>query len=494
MPRLDRHPRRRVSDAAYDAGDPRRWIALAVLLLAAAMDLIDTTVATIALPVIGGELGAGDAALEWVIAGYGLAFALGLITGGRLGDVLGRRRVFLLGLAGFTATSALCGLAPSPQALVAARVSQGACAALMIPQVLAIIAASFPVADRARAFGLFGAIAGTATVAGPLLSGVLLEAGVFSWRPIFLVNVPLGLVAIAVARAFVRESRATDPPKLDLAGAGLLTVALGLLLFPLVEGHQLGWPAWTRAAIAASLPVLGLFAVHQRRRERGGAAPLVPPALFRRRAFAGGTLATLGFFSIPPALLFVITVTLQARGLTPLQTAVAFVPLSLASVPTATASVVLARRLGRAVTAGGTLVVALGVAVLLLSLHGARLDMWTLTPGLVITGLGMGLVAPTLIDVVLAGVDPRDAGAASGVRSTASQLGGALGVALIGLVFYGALPGNGYAHALAGALWYALAVAILSALAMLLVPVRHVDPPVARPVASERQPTRAAPA
>ena len=260
--------------------------------------------------------------------------------------------------------------------------------------------------------------------------------------------------------------------------SGLLTVALVLLLIPLVEGHQLAWPAWTIAALVMSFPALGLFALHQRRRERRGASPLVPPSLFRRRSFSGGTLATLTFFSGPPALFFAITIALQGIGISPLDTALAFVPLSLASVPTAAVSVALARRWGRVLVIAGALIVVLGIAGLLASvtMAGAVLTTSTLLPGLVVTGLGLGLVSPALIDVVLAGLDPRDTGAASGVRSTASQLGGAIGVALIGLVFYAGLPahpstpGEGYAHALAGALWYALAVALLSALAMLLLP------------------------
>jgi EmrB/QacA subfamily drug resistance transporter len=446
-------------------------LALAVLLLAAAMDLIDTTVATLALPVIQADLGASDAALEWVVAGYALAFALGLITGGRLGDVYGRRRVFLVGLAAFTATSALCGLAPSAPMLVASRVAQGAAAALMIPQVVSIIATSFPEPDRPKAFGLFGAVAGIATVVGPLLSGVLLEADALGWRAIFLINVPLGVLTIASARALVRESRPDRPPRLDFGGVALLTAGLVLMLVPLVEGPQLDWPAWSIGALVASIPALGVFALHQRRREWRGASPLVPPSLFRRRSFSAGTFATLTFFSGPPALFFAIAIALQGSGISPLDTALAFVPLSLPSVPTAAASVALARRWGRTLVIAGALIVVLGIAALLagVTLAGPALTTSTLLPGLVVTGLGLGLVSPALIDVVLAGLDPRDAGAASGVRSTASQLGGAIGVALVGLVFYSALP-EGYAHALAAALWYALGVALLSALAMLLLP------------------------
>jgi EmrB/QacA subfamily drug resistance transporter len=483
MPRNERSRQAGATNDEYGAEDPRRWIALAVLLVAAAMDLMGTTVATLALPVIRDDLAASEAALEWIIAGYSLAFALGLVTGGRLGDVFGRRRVFLAGLVGFTAASALCGLAPSPAVLVAARIAQGVSAALMVPQVLSVISASFPPEDRAKAYGMFGATAGVATVLGPLLSGLVIKADLLglSWRPIFLINVPLGVATIAAARAFVRESRSERPPRLDLAGAGLMTIALVLLLYPLVDGRQLGWPAWTLAAMVASVPAFGLFAAHQRGRERRGASPLVPPGLFRQWAFAGGVLATIAFFSGPPALLFVTTLTLEALDFSPLHTALSFVPLSLASVPAAAASVALAPRLGRRLTIGGALVVALGTGGLLLAVHlaGAGLTTWALLPGMIVTGLGLGLVAPTLIDVVLTGGDPRDAGTASGVLNTALQLGAAIGVALIGVVFFGAVPdgpavpadlGPGYADAMARALWYALGIAVLSALAMLLLP------------------------
>jgi MFS family permease len=356
----------------------------------------------------------------------------------------------------------------------------------MVPQVLAIITATFHDRDRAKAFGLFGATAGLATVLGPLLSGLLLQAGPLGWRSVFLVNVPIGLGVLLAARRLLPESRATKPPRLDLVGVGLFTAALGLLLVPLIEGPQRGWPAPLLIALAAAVPAFALLGRHQHRRELAGGSPLIPPALFRRRSFAAGTLAGLAFFSVPPALFFVITLSLQQVGLTPLHTALAFVPLSVASVPTAVASVALAPRLGRRLPTGGAVVVITGIAELLYATHDATsaLTVWTLLPGLVLTGLGLGLVSPTLIDVVLSDVGPADAGSASGVLNTALQLGGAIGIALIGLVYYGSLPDRlpgtsdaQYQAALTNGLWYALAVAALSAMAMLLLPPgRHAAP------------------
>lgn len=461
--------------------DPRRWIALGVLLVAAAMDLIGATVVTLALPAIHDDLGASEAALEWIIAGYGLAFAVGLITGGRLGDVYGRRRVFLVGLVAFAATSALCGLAPIPELLVAARVVQGLSAALMIPQVLSVISTSFPAEERAKAFAMFGATAGLAAVVGPLLSGLLLKVDLFGlgWRPIFLINVPFGLATFVAARAVLAESRTERPARLDLVGTGVMTAALILLLVPLVDGAQRGWPAWTLAAMVSSIPVLALFAFHQHHLERRGGSPLVPPALFRQRAFTGGMVATLAFFAGPPALLFVTALTLGGLGFSPLHTALTFVPLSLVSIPAAGVSGVLAPRLGRRLPAGGAFLVTVGIAALLTALQftGSAVSTWTLLPGMVVIGIGLGLTAPTLINVVLAEVNPAGAGAASGALNTVLQLAGSIGVALTGIVFFGALPdtpanaadgSSAYANAMASALWLALGIAALSTLAMLL--------------------------
>ncbi|MDQ3849291.1 MAG: MFS transporter, partial [Actinomycetota bacterium] len=334
---------------APTACEPRRWQALSVLLLAAAIDLIDVTVVNIAIPSIHADLGASAAALEWTIAGYTLAFAVLLITGGRLGDAFGRRRAFLVGVGAFTAASAASGLAQSSEVLVAARIAQGACAALMVPQVLSMIQVLFGPEERPRAYAMYGACAGIATISGPLVAGLLVQADLFGlgWRPIFLINLPIGIFTLAAGARLVPESRAARADRFDLGGVGLMTGALVLLMFPLVEGHERGWPAWTFASIAASAPVLALFVAHQRRRERRGASPLVPPRLFGRRGFTGGVLAGLAFFSGIASFFLVATITLQeGLGFSPLHTALAYLPWSVGIAAASGAAVRWAPRLG----------------------------------------------------------------------------------------------------------------------------------------------------
>lgn len=344
---------------------------------------------------------------------------------------------------------------------------------------------TFAAEDRAQAFGMFGATAGLATVAGPLLGGLLLETGGLGWRPIFLVNVPLGIAVTFAAARLVPDSRAQDRPGLDLAGVGLSTLSLGLLLVPLVEGPQHAWPPAFLAMLVASCPSLVVLALHQRLLERRGAWPLIPPSLFRRRSFVAGTLASLTFFSAPPALFFVTAIALQGIGFSPFHTALTFVPLSLASVPAAGAAIALAPRLGRRLPLGGAVTVVAGIGILMASVAsaGTNLSSTTLLPGLVVAGLGLGLVSPTLMDVALRDIRTSDAGAASGVLNTILQLGGAIGIALIGLVFFDSLSAGsstaaqaGYVDALANSLRFVLAVVVLSAISMLFLPARNTRP------------------
>jgi EmrB/QacA subfamily drug resistance transporter len=306
--------------------DSRRWLAFGVLLLAGFMDLVDGTIVFVALPTISADLGASFASLEWVVAGYTLAFALMLITGGRLGDIYGRKRVFLVGVAGFTAASVAAGLAPTAEALIVGRIVQGLFAGVMVPQVLSIAQAIFPPRERFAAFALFGIVLSLAAVVGPLLGGLLTELDIagLSWRPIFLINVPVGVFALVAAARLVPESRSPHALRLDLIGVGLITVALLLVLYPLVEGQTLGWPTWTFMAMALSIPVFGLFALWERRKAALDGSPLTEPSLFRQRSFVAGALLSLVLFSGLASFWFVLVLWMQAGlGFSPFTTALA---------------------------------------------------------------------------------------------------------------------------------------------------------------------------
>ena len=432
--------------------DPRRWLSLAVLLLAAFMNLVDVTIVNVALPSIQTGLNASYAQAQWIVAGYILTFALGLIPGGRLGDIVGRKRMFLGGVAGFTLASTLCGLAPNPTILVTARVLQGLMAAAMVPQVLAIIQVSFPPKEWGTAFGFFGAAAGLATVTGPIVGGLLISANLFdlAWRPIFLVNVPVGLLALLAATALISESRSPEATSLDLPGVGLVTVGLLLLVYPLVQGRDLGWPRWAFLSMSAAVLVLGLFALWEKRKARIDEPPLVSPSLFKQRAFVAGLLITLIFFSGITGFFLVIAVYLQdGLGFTALRSGLTIVPFSVGVFAASTASAALAPRFGRGVLSAGTLLLAAGMAGIMWTLqrYGVDVTSWEFLPALLVAGVGMGLVVAPLFDFILTGVDGRDAGIASGVLNAVQQVGNAVGVAIIGVVFFGTIGGQGVSGA-----------------------------------------------
>ncbi|GII34419.1 MFS transporter [Planotetraspora mira] len=462
--------------------DSRRWPALAVMLIAAYMDLLDTTIVTVALPSIQRDLGASDAALQWVAAGYTLAFALALITGGRLGDVYGRKTMFLTGIAGFTAASALSGLAAGPGMLVAARAVQGTAAAIMIPQLLTAIQVGFRQAERPRAFGLYGMVLALGGVSGPLLGGLLTEADLFGWgwRSIFLINVPVGVLALAGSAVLMTESRAHRRPRLDPLGTVLVTLGLLALVYPLIQGRELGWPIWTFLAMAASVPLLALFWVHEGRRGRAGASPLVDPRLFRSRPVIAGLLVALVFFA-STGYFFVLTLHLQAGlGFGALRTGLAFLPFALGVIAGSGAAARLVPRLGRTVVTAGAVVEAAGILGMILVVGGAgdALEAWHLAPSLVLAGLGLALVSATLVTITLSGVPTDHAGSASGLVNTTLQLGSAVGVAALGALFFGLLtPEHGYqpahyADASAHSLLLAAGLAALSCPLSLLLP-RH---------------------
>jgi EmrB/QacA subfamily drug resistance transporter len=430
---------------AGDEGvDPRRWLTLIILLLAAFMNLLDVSIVNIAIPSIQRNLHASYADVQWALAGYTLAYALVLITGGRLGDTFGRKRLFLIGVTGFTIMSALCGAAQSPGMLIASRVLQGAMGAIMVPQVLAVIQVIFPPAERIKALAGFGITAGLGTVSGPLLGGLLIQHNLFGldWRPIFLINVPVGILAVAASAVLVRESRAPHPPKLDPVGVSLISAALLLLLYPLVEGRQLGWPVWTFVSMAAAAPVLAGFIAYERVKTRRDGSPLVPLSLFRDRGFSVGMAIAIAFFLGIASFGLVLTLFLQlGLSFSPLHAGLTFLPFSVGVLLSSGAAARLAPRFGRGVTMAGALIIAAGMASLIAIVHhyGTAVTTWELTPGLVAAGLGLGAVIAPLADIVLDRVPRQNAGSASGVFNTGLQVGNSIGIAVIGVIFFGLL-------------------------------------------------------
>jgi EmrB/QacA subfamily drug resistance transporter len=445
-PDIGRTDRRAAQDGARSRAR-RRWLGLGAVLVAAFMQLLDITVVNVAAPTIRLDLGATYTEVEWVIASYQLAFAAALLPGGRLGDVFGRRRVFVVGVLAFAATSLLCGIAPNSGALVAARVAQGIAGAVMFPQVLSMIHTSFSDAERRIAFGMFGATVGLATVSGPLISGALVELDVLglSWRPIFFLNVPLGVAAAVAATMLLRESRVPGRRHLDLTGCALAGAGLLLLVYPLIQGREAGWPPWTWLSMAGSALLLRVFWRWQIRVKRRGGVPMTDPDLLRQRTFRRGLVINLVLYSGVEGFFFALAVYLQAGfGLSAMQAGLTVLPFAAGSMVAAGVAVALSARLGRGVLHVGTVLLVAGFALFIVTVDGGRASVGSvaLAPSFLIAGAGLGALLSPLADAVLRDVPHGSAGAASGVLSTGQQVGGALGLALIGVVFFGQLSGH----------------------------------------------------
>jgi EmrB/QacA subfamily drug resistance transporter len=422
--------------------DPRRWLALTVVLVAGFMDLLDVTIVNVAVPSILRDLRAEYAQIEWVVAGYVLGFAAVLITGGRLGDIFGRRRLFLIGVGGFTIASALCGVASGPAMLIGARFVQGAMAGLMVPQILAIIHVTFPAEERGKVFGLWGGILGSASVAGLIIGGLLVQwnlAGL-EWRPIFLVNVPVGVLAVVAAWFVVPESRSPSAPRLDLIGMVLAVASVLMLVYPLAEGRSLGWPVWTFLLMVGAVVVLALFVAYERWRTRTVGSPLVVLSLFRARTFASGMAVWLVFWVALGGFFLVWTLYMQVGlGWTPLRAGLTAVSFAVGAAAGAGLSVqVFTPRFGRRVLMAGALLNAVGFGgyAWVSSHYGPEIHPWQMVVPLVVAGIGFGLVVAPMIDAILTKVPVRDAGSASGLLNTTQQVGMALGVALVGVLFF----------------------------------------------------------
>jgi EmrB/QacA subfamily drug resistance transporter len=412
---------------------------LAVVFIADVMDVIDSTIANLAGPSIRADLGGSETTLQWVLAAYTAAFAIGLITSGRLGDLFGRRRLFLLGMAGFTLASLSCGLAPGVGFLISARLLQGLFGSLMIPQGFAMVKVVFPPQRLRTALIPFGPVTGLATVAGPILAGWLLHLDLLGsqWRSIFLINVPIGVTACVLGWWFLPHRTGEDAnARLDLGGVGLLSLASALLIIPLVQGRAIGWPLWTYLSMAGSVMVLALFVVSERRSTH----PVITASLFRKRSFVAGLVIAGAFFASLSGFQLAFNLLLQL-GLhwTPLHTSLTLIPWALGSaVAVGLAGAVLTRRLGRA-----TLQLGLGIAVVgLLALwwtivsHADALTSWTLAASLVLIGFGTGLVFVPIFDFVLGSATTDEVGTGSGMLNAVQQFSAAIGVAALGTAFF----------------------------------------------------------
>lgn len=438
--------------AATAASSP--WLTLPVLMAGTFMIVLDFFVVYVALPSIQASLHASAGALEWVVAGYGFSFAVFLVTAGRLGDHVGRRRMFSTGMAGFVVTSAACGVAPDAAVLIVARLAQGVAAALISASVLAIIGVTYVGAPRARAISVYGVVMGVAAASGQVVGGLLIAANVagLGWRTVFLINVPVGLAALAVTRRLVPESRAERASGLDLVGMVLAALVLVAVVLPLVQGRQLGWPAWAWGSLAASPVLFVLFLAHQRALDRRGGSPLLDLELFRVVAFRTGLLIQLVFWSTQAASFLILALYLQSgRGLDALHAGLVFTILAAAYVLTSVQAPALAMRFGPPVVIAGAAAIALGDVALLLAVTriGVGGPIAVLAPGMVLVGAGQGLCVTPLTTMVLSHADGQRAGAVSGALSTMQQVGNSIGVAVTGVLFFGALAhGRGYAVAL----------------------------------------------
>jgi EmrB/QacA subfamily drug resistance transporter len=440
--------------AAPTTGAALTGAGLFALLFAASLSSLDMFIVNVALATIGADLGASDAALELVVAGYGTAYASLLVLGGRIGDRFGRRRVLLWGLAGFGAASLLCGLAPSPGLLVAARVLQGATAALMFPQSMATIQAATSGPQKARALGLFGSIVGLAMAVGQVLGGFMVGADLAGtgWRSVFLVNVPMVVIAVLLVRRTVPDTRAQRSAPLDPLGSVLLGAALVALLAPLTEGRAAGWPVWAWASLAAFPVLAAAFFTVQRRGERAGGVPLLPPSLLAlqgfRRALPMLVLSVIGFTGF----LFTASVAFQqGLGYGPVDSGWATVPYALAFFAGSAIGPRIAARHDARVLRAGLAIQAVGVALAAWAVAVAWNDAGALAlaPGIAVAGLGQGLQMPVLMRLILAEAPPERAGVASGAMGTAQQVSGAVGVALLGALFLHLAPHVGIGAAFA---------------------------------------------
>ena len=453
---------------------PRRWLILYVLLVVEIMDLLDSTIVNVAVPKIRADLGASSSQLEWIVGAYPLAVAAGLMIAARLGDLFGRRLLFVVGAAVFTIASMAAGLAPSAGALIAFRLVQGLGAAAMIPQGFGILRAIFPRDELTKAFSVFGPVIGSAAIVGPIIGGGLVDLDLFNtgWRLVFYVNLPLGIAAVVGALLLIPEVRAPHARKLDAPGGVLAAVGMTAIVYPLIQGRESGWPAWSFAMIGGGVALLIVFALYQELRSRRGHDTLVDPSLFRSRGYVSGLLLMQFYFAAAIGFMLTLTLFLQlGESYSPVRSGLALAPFAVGTaIGAGLSGAVLGPKFGRAVLQAGVIVETIGLLVMIALVgHGGSTPYWTLVPGVLLVGLGFGLVVAPLFDNILAAVSDRSVGSASGVLNALQQLSGAFGVALLATLFFDALGAGHFHHALSLTLWVEAGLcAIVLALSPLL--------------------------
>jgi len=448
-----------------NAGAPP-WRALPVLVAGIFLVVLDFFIVNVALPSMQRSLHASAGELEWVVAGYTLTLASFLLTAGRLGDQVGRRRMFLIGIAVFMLASLGCVLALSPLMLVVARLAQGVGAAMIMPSMLGLIGVLYPGAARSRAIGVYGMVMGLAAAGGQLIGGLLIQADIagLGWRVIFAINIPIGAAILLLGPRLIPESKSDRPTKLDPGGLVLTTATVSLLVLPLIQGQQAGWPAWTWAVLGLFVILLTVTIWQQRRLGQSGGSPLFSPVLLSVGTFRAGLIVQFVFWCGQASFYLFLSLYLQqGRGLSALSAGLLFTVLAAAYLVTSSRAAALAIRYGRVVLAFGAAAVTLGYAAIVLAMTaGSTASVLLLAPGLLLVGAGQGLCITPLAAIILSHAEPSVAGAVSGGMSIAQQLGGCVGVAVIGVAFYSGLP-NGVPFA------FALTIAALAVVSLLVI-------------------------
>jgi EmrB/QacA subfamily drug resistance transporter len=463
-------------------GHPRRWAVLALVLAAECIDLLDGTIVNVAAPTIRTDLAASAAGLQWIIGGYALAFAVGLITGARLGDRYGRKRLFVAGSVGFAVASLAAALAISPAMLIGCRLAQGAAAALLIPQGLGIIRDVFAPEEHGSAFAVFGPVIGLSAVLGPVIGGALVSLDAFGtgWRLIFAVNLPLAVAAAIGAVAIMPESTAPRAPRPDGVGTVACAAAMGLLIYPLIQGREAGWPLWTYLMMAASLLAAGLLAAWSRRQGLRGQPTLIETSVFRHRGYSAGLACVVVAFAGMTGTLLTLTLYLQlGEHFSAVRAGLTLAPFAAGTaVGAVAAATVIVPRLGRGALQAAAALIAAGTWWLdaTIRAHGLATSTAALIPAQLVVGIGTGMLISPLFDFILASVADHEVGSASGVLNAVQQLASAVGVAAIGTAFFTTLSHAGFVTAISVCLKIEIGVAAALIVAARALPRRPRDP------------------